>query len=267
MPVLQQRVDRPPRSPRRFIPQLVRDEAGLLIGLLVVTLLILGFVMLADEVLEGDLTSFDDMVIMALRTGGNLADPIGPPWLEEMGRDVTALGSFALLGILLAAVVGYLALIRKRGAALLMAVAVLGGAVISTVLKMVFDRPRPDIPHAAHVFTASFPSGHATLSAITFLTIGILLTRMTADRRVKAYFLVLAVVLTIMVGLSRIYLGLHYPSDVLAGWSIGSAWAILCWAVALRMQRQGAVEPPGTDQGTATGRMNDSSGTIRSVRK
>ena len=137
-------------------------------------------------------------------------------------------------------------LVRKRAHALLMAVAVLGGTVISTLLKLGFDRPRPDIPHAARVFTASFPSGHAMLSAVTFLTLGALLTRVNADRRVKAYFMVLAVFLTIIVGLSRLYLGVHYPSDVLAGWCVGAAWAVLCWSGVLWLQQHGDVEPPGS---------------------
>jgi undecaprenyl-diphosphatase len=237
------------RPLRSFFRRLVRDEATLLVGLLVVALLILGFVMLADEVLKGDLAGFDRMVLRALRTEGNLADPIGPPWFEEMVRDVTALGSTSVLSFLLVTLVGYLVLIRKHGAALLMTVAVLGGIVVNTVLKIGFDRPRPDVPHTARVFTASFPSAHATLSAIAFLTIGVLLARMTADRHMKVYFMAIAVLLTVLVGLSRIYLGLHYTSDVLAGWITGSAWAILCWAVALRLQKQGAVEPTGDSGG------------------
>lgn len=188
---------------------------------------ILGFGLLAEEVLEGDTSGFDRTVIMAFRSSDNPADPIGPAWVEELGRDVTALGSFAFLGFVFVAAVGYLLLIHKRALALLMTVAVLGGTVISTLLKLGFDRPRPDIPHAARVFTASFPSGHAMLSAATFLTLGALLTRVNADRRVKAYFMVLAIFLTVIVGLSRIYLGVHYPSDVLAGWCVGSAWAVL----------------------------------------
>lgn len=233
------------RLPASLVARLGAREVGLLAAFLVVVLLILGFGWLAEEVLEGDTSGFDAAVIMALRSGGNPADPIGPPWIEETGRDVTALGSFTFLGFVLAVVVGYLVLIRKRGAALLMAVAVLGGAVVSTLLKLGFDRPRPDIPHAARVFTASFPSGHATLSAITFLTVGALLTRVAAERRVKVYFVSVAVFLTVIVGLSRLYLGVHYPSDVLAGWLVGSAWAILCWVGAFWLQRRGDVEPPG----------------------
>ncbi|MBC8037109.1 MAG: phosphatase PAP2 family protein [Rhizobiales bacterium] len=234
------------RLPRLlFLARLGRHEIGLIAALFVAAALILGFGLLAEDVLEGDTSGFDRAVIMAFRSGGDIADPIGPAWLEELGRDVTALGSFAFLGFVFLASVGYLLLVRKRALALLMTVAVIGGTIISTLLKMGFDRPRPDIPHAVRVFTASFPSGHATLSAVTFLTLGALLTRVNADRRVKVYFMVLAVFLTIIVGLSRVYLGVHYPSDVLAGWSIGAAWAVLCWTGALWLQQRGAVEPPG----------------------
>ncbi|QPC95788.1 phosphatase PAP2 family protein [Mesorhizobium sp. INR15] len=221
-------------------------ESGLLpiVAVFLAGSLILGFGFLAEEVLEGDTTGFDMAVVMALRSGGNPADPIGPAWVEEMGRDVTALGSFAFLGFVFVATVGYLLLMRQRALALLMSVAVLGGVIISTALKMGFDRPRPDIPHAARVFTASFPSGHATLSTITFLTLGALLTRVNTQPRIKTYFVALTVFLTVMVGLSRIYLGVHYPTDVLAGWCVGAAWAILCWVGALWLQGLGNIEQP-----------------------
>ena len=228
-----------------WLARLGRKEIGGLVALLVIAGLVLVFGYLAEEVLEGDTSRFDTNVILAFRTSGNPADLLGPPWLEELGRDVTALGSFAFLGFLFAAVVGYLLLLRKRGAAALMTASVLGGVVISALLKIGFDRARPELPHAARVFTASFPSGHATLSAVTFLTLGALLTRMEADRRIKTYFMGLAVFLTVMVGLSRLYLGLHYPTDVLAGWCVGAAWAMLCWTVALWLQQRGQVEPPG----------------------
>ena len=111
--------------------------------------------------------------------------------------------------------------------------------LLSTVLKISFNRPRPGVPHLARVFTPSFPSGHATLSAVTFLTLGVLLARASRDRRLKIYFVALAIFLTVAVGISRVYLGLHYPSDVLAGWSIGSMWAILCWTGAWLLHRRG----------------------------
>jgi undecaprenyl-diphosphatase len=116
---------------------------------------------------------------------------------------------------------------------------VLGGTLVSTLLKRGFDRPRPDYPHLAQVFTASFPSGHALLSAVTYLTIGIILARVTVERRLRIYFVAVAVALTLLIGTSRVYLGLHYASDVLAGWSLGAAWAILCWTVLLWTEQHG----------------------------
>jgi undecaprenyl-diphosphatase len=199
--------------------------------LLVAGGLVLGFGLLAEEVVEGDTAGFDRAILMAFRNAGDPTNPIGPPWLEEMGRDVTSLGSFAFLAFVSVAAVVYLLITRKRWYAALVALAVAGGEAISTLLKVAFDRPRPDVIHSARVFTASFPSGHAMLSAVTFLTLGALLAKASPDHRVKAYFVSLALFLTIMVGLSRVYLGVHYPTDVLAGWCVGSAWAILCWSV------------------------------------
>jgi undecaprenyl-diphosphatase len=213
-----------------FLARLGRREIGLIAVLCIASGLVLGFGLLAEEVLEGDTEQFDRRILALFNAGG---DPLGPPWLEEVGRDVTALGSFVFLGLLSAAVVGYLLLIRKPALALLVIVAALGGTLLSTLLKLGFDRPRPDLEAAARVFTASFPSGHATVSAVVFLTLGALLTRGGARRRVKSYFAGLAVLLTVMVGLSRVYLGVHYPSDVLAGWCLGAAWASLCWAGAV----------------------------------
>ncbi|HYI42598.1 MAG TPA: phosphatase PAP2 family protein [Sphingomicrobium sp.] len=206
--------------------------------------LLLAFGMLAEEVVEGDTQKVDTALLMKFRTPGDPTDLIGPEWFEEMVRDVTALGSYAFIFIVVLVCAGYLLLLRKRGLALLLVAAEGGGMLISNLLKNGFDRPRPDIEHAARVFTASFPSGHATLSAVTFLTLGALLTRVSPSRRANLYFMSVAVVLTLLVGTSRVYLGVHYPSDVIAGWCVGSAWAALCWAVALWLQRRGSVEGP-----------------------
>ena len=226
------------------VAKLGAHEIGAIAAVFMAAALLLLFGVVADEVVEGDTERLDRAILLSFRTPGNPADPLGPPWVEEMIRDVTALGSYAFIIILLVAAIGYLLLIRKYGLALLLLGAELGGMLLSNLLKAGFDRPRPDLEHAARVFTTSFPSGHATLSAVTFLTLGALLTRVNADRRVKVYFLSVAVALTILVGASRVYLGVHYPSDVLAGWCIGSAWAILCWAGALWLQRRGDVERP-----------------------
>jgi undecaprenyl-diphosphatase len=162
-----------------------RRDFGLVACVFLVVALALGFGLLAGEVMEGDTNAFDLAVVTALRTDGNLSDPLGPPWVEEMGRDVTALGSYVVVGFVLLSTVGYLLLTGKRHFAALMAASVLGGTLVNTVLKYGFDRPRPDLQHAARVFTPSFPSAHATVAAITFLTLGVLLTRSTTDGRLK----------------------------------------------------------------------------------
>jgi undecaprenyl-diphosphatase len=180
--------------------------------------LVLAFGHIAEEVLEGDETKFDQTILLFFRNASDLSDPIGPPWVEEMARDVTALGSYAVLTIILCAVVSYLLMARQRAAAFWVLAAVVAGVVLSNVLKLIYERPRPDlVTHAARIFTTSFPSGHATLSAITYLTLGALLASLHGSLRFKVYFLSLAILLTIAVGISRIYLGVHYPTDVLAG--------------------------------------------------
>lgn len=201
------------------------------------------FVEVAEEVSKGEYRAADRQAILALRTPGDPADPLGPRWLEEAARDVTALGSLSVLSLLTLAVAGFLWLDGKPHAALFVLVAVGGGLVLSLALKGAFDRPRPDlVPHGSHVYTASFPSGHSMLAAVAYLTLGALLARVRARRHLKVYLLALAVALTLMVGVSRVYLGVHWPTDVLAGWSAGAAWAILCWLAALLLQRRGQVE-------------------------
>src|SRR3954447_13080031 len=219
------------------------NEAGPLLSLCLVSLFGWGFVKLAGEVVEGDTTKLDRAILLALRNPNDLSDPIGPVWFEEAARDVTGLGGHAVLGLVALAAIAYLLLARKRGAALLVIVAIGGGMLLSSLLKLGFERPRPDlVPHGVRVYTASFPSGHAMLSAVTYLTLGALLARVEQNRRIKAFLLGLAITLTVLIGLSRIYLGVHWPSDVLGGWCGGAAWASLCWFIALQLQRRGEVE-------------------------
>ncbi|MDB5512619.1 MAG: phosphoesterase [Enterovirga sp.] len=230
-------------------------EAAPLVTLSLVGLLGWGFIEIAGEVTEGSTLTFDRKLLLGLRNPSNLADPIGPGWLEEVGRDLTGLGGHAILGLITLATISYLLMTRRRGAALLVLASVGGGMIVSTLLKFGFERARPDlVPHGAQVYTASFPSGHAMLSAVVYLTLGALLARIHKPRRVKLFFIGFAIVLTVMVGCSRVYLGVHWPSDVLAGWCVGGAWAGLCWYVALLLQRRGQVETkappaPGADVG------------------
>ena len=235
-------LDRLPPILRAPAAKLAAREVGVIALVFVgAALLLLAFAMLAEEVVEGDTHRLDMWLMSQFIVAGNPADRIGPDWFEEMVRDVTALGSYAFIIISVVIVGGYLLLARKADLAALMVGAIAGGMAISHLLKELFDRPRPELDHAARVFTASFPSGHATLSAVTFLTLAALLTRTRVRRGAKIYFVAVAVVLTILTGMSRIYLGVHYPSDVLAGWCVGSGWAILCWAAALLVQRKNSV--------------------------
>ena len=158
-------------------------------------------------------------------------------------RDFTALGGVGVLTLLTISVAGYLVLTGKRRASLDVVLSIVGGIVLSSLIKAGFDRPRPDlVPYGSQVYTASFPSGHSMMAAVVYLTLGALLARLRASVRVKAYVLSLAVFLTLLVGVSRVYLGVHWPTDVLGGWAMGAAWALFCWLVTLWLQTQGKVE-------------------------
>jgi undecaprenyl-diphosphatase len=211
--------------------------------LFLVAAALFAFGKLAEEMLEGDTRSFDEMLLRALRTPGDLADPIGPWWVETIFRDLTSLGSTTVLTIVTLGAIGFLLIDGKRAAALFVLAAIAGGALVSTLLKNVFARPRPElVAHLVDVRSLSFPSGHAMLSAVTFLTLGAVLARVQSRRRLKAYLLGVAVLLTLLVGISRVYLGVHWPTDVLAGWCAGAAWAMGCWLAAAWLQRRGQVE-------------------------
>ncbi|HZF08310.1 MAG TPA: phosphatase PAP2 family protein [Thermoanaerobaculia bacterium] len=234
--------------PPAQIRRLARAE---IVPLLLLVLLAGGiwlFAALADEVSEGGTHRFDQRVLLALRNPTDRALPWGPLWLQETERDFTALGGVSVLSFLTLTVAGFLLLGGKRRAAGLVVVAVFGGLVLATLLKHGFNRPRPElVPHGSYVYTTSFPSGHAMLSAATYLTLGALLARLQPQRALKAYLLCVAILLTFLVGVSRVYLGVHWPSDVLAGWTAGGAWAILCWLAALVLQRRGKVEKAGEE--------------------
>jgi undecaprenyl-diphosphatase len=218
-------------------------ERGVLIAAFLASLAAWGFVELADEVVEGSTMRIDERLLLAMRTENDPGDPLGPAWFEESMRDVTSLGSFAILAFLTFAVAGYLFFDRKSHLALYVLLAVGSGVLLSSAMKLGFDRPRPDlVPHGTEVYTHSFPSGHSFMSALVYLTLGALLAGAQESYRLKAYSIGLALLLALSVGLSRIYLGVHWPSDVLGGWAAGAAWATLCWLLAQRLRAAGTVE-------------------------
>jgi undecaprenyl-diphosphatase len=226
---------------------LIRNlDRKLLVAFLAVTVLLAGVGNLASDVIEGDTLAFDRWLTTALR--GPAGEPLGPAWLTKTMVDLTALGGGPFLTMLTIAAAGFLLAARKWGMALFVVIAIAGGGLAGNLLKWIFVRARPDlVPHLVSVDSASFPSGHAMNSAVTFLTLGVLLSRTQSERRLKAYLMGTAIVLTLIVGFSRVYLGVHWPTDVVAGWAVGAAWAILCSLVAAWLQDRHKIEQEGEE--------------------
>lgn len=196
------------------------------------------FFALADEVGEDEIARLDSWLLLFLRNPQDLSDPLGPAWLEQTVLEITTLGGYPVLVTLVAAVVGFLLASRLYGPALFVLASIVSGTLASHLLKIAYDRPRPDIvEHMVQTHTASFPSGHATMSAVVYLTLASLIVRLVDDGAVRAYVVAVAVLLTLAVGLSRIYLGVHWPSDVAAGWALGTAWASLSWLLVTALHR------------------------------
>lgn len=209
-----------------------RFEARVLIGLALATGALWTFLNLAEEMAEGEIDAVDRRLILMLRNPADPSDPIGSPNVEEAVRDVTALGGTTLVVVItLVSVLAFL-FHNKRVHALVMAGAVLAAWASSDLSKMLYGRPRPDlVPHEAYVYSASFPSGHSTMSTAAFLTLAMLIASLEPRRRSKALAYVLAALVVVGVGFSRVYLGVHWPSDVLGGWCLGALWALVGWIV------------------------------------
>lgn len=210
-----------------------------LIPLVTLVVLIAAALFIGYAVSTGMTQDFDQAFLLALRVPGDPTVPIGPQWLGEMARDVTALGGVAVLTILTVLLTVQFLLRREWVSAILVAVSAISGTMISNVLKLVFARPRPELTAITEYGVGSFPSGHSTASAVVYLTLGMLLAKSDDKWRMKVFYVVAAIFLTGLVGLSRLYLGVHYPTDVAAGWSIGSAWAIVCGWIAALFDRDG----------------------------
>lgn len=220
-------------------------EMGMLLAMLGLVGSVWAFSEVADEVMEAETDHFDAVILRAFRQPGDLGTGIGPKWMPASMGDLTALGGWTVLTLMVIIVLAFLLLQKKWASAILVLCASAGGAVLSGVLKTFFQRQRPSVvPHLTEVTSLSFPSGHSMAAAVIFLTLGALLARTTKDRKVKAFFLLTALFLTVLVGTTRVYLGVHYPTDVLAGWCAGTTWALLCVMVARWLQKKHVVEPP-----------------------
>jgi len=219
--------------------RIARAEFAALGALLVMGLGVLAFVELADDMTEADGVAFDSAILAALRPYADPGRPWGPPWLKEAMADLTSLGGIAVLGLFAVIVAVFLLLQRKRLSALLLVLGLAGGVALSEGLKAVFERDRPPAAYrAVETLNASFPSGHALLATVFYLSVGVMLTRAFPRRRLKVFVLAVAVLLAMLVGLSRVYLGAHWATDVLAGWCVGAAWAMALWLAAYAVERR-----------------------------
>jgi undecaprenyl-diphosphatase len=228
---------------QRALVWLGQRELGLLLSLAAIVAGAWLFIAIADEVVEGGTRQIDSAILLAMRHSQPPHEPIGGPLIEEAARDITALGGNTVLCLLTLVTCGYLVLDGKGHMAAFVLLAVLTGLLAGNVLKAIFDRPRPDlVPHAVYTVSTSFPSGHSMMSAVTYLTLGALLSRAESRKRLKAYFLIVAAFISGAVGVTRVYLGVHWPTDVLAGWTAGAVWALFCWNVARWLQSRHKIE-------------------------
>ncbi len=221
-------------------------DRRILVGFLVLAVVAFGLAKLASEVMEGDFYAFDRWLLEGLRRVDNRSVPLGPHWLGHAMIDITALGGVTVLAIVTALATGYLMARRRTAMGLFVAGAIVSGGAMSTLLKLIFARQRPDlVPHLIDVRSLSFPSGHAMNSAIVYLTLGALLARVEKRASVRVYLLSAAITLTLIIGFSRVYLGVHWPSDVIAGWCVGATWAVLSSLAARALQQRRAIDATG----------------------
>ena len=239
------------RAPvRHVVAHLVRTELRLLVGMTAVSVSLWGFLSVMAEVREGDTYRLDSAILLALRRPGALGVPIGPRWLQETARDITALGGFTVLGLVVVLSAAMLWLHRRRLQALVLAGAVVVGQVAAEGTKLLVGRGRPDlVPHLDQVYSSSFPSGHSASSSIVYFTLAGILAAGEPSRAAKLMLLGVATGLVLCVGASRVYLGVHWPTDVLAGWAMGTAVALLATLLLHRLAPHGA--PHGAPRRTA----------------
>lgn len=233
METLQKRKEGPSVS-RSFFGRVLssrgNSEIRIIITILLMSLGLLAFLVITGVVVTGNTRHLDELVLMSLREPGSYSVPKGPKALTGIMRDITSLGgaTFVTLTTLIVAV--YLLLQKKKRSLMLVLLATLGGGLLESLLKMLIARQRPGpmfqlMPEYSH----SFPSGHSMMSAVVYLSIAVLLARIQKRRIIRIYVVIVALFLTFIIGVSRVYLGVHYPTDVLAGWSLGLAWASFVW--------------------------------------
>lgn len=224
---------------KTLLKELATKEIKILLVLLTLFLSLFVFINVGILVTNGTTRQFDESIIKYFRVEGNNSEPVGPAFLTESMRDITSLGGETVITIITIFVVGFLFLQKRYDAMWLVLVATIGGALISIGLKEFYGRERPDISYRLiNVTPLSFPSGHSMMSAIVYLTQAAIIARIQKNKKIRIYILSAALFLTFIIGVSRVYLGVHYPTDVIGGWTIGLAWASFCWFIAWYLQRR-----------------------------
>jgi undecaprenyl-diphosphatase len=213
-----------------------RVEARMLAAFLATVAAVAAFAALAAEAREGDVGRMDRVLLLMFRAPGHMDVAVGPRWLLESARDITALGGFTVLTLITVIATVLLLIHRRRRQAMVFAGAVILAQAASALLKTYVDRPRPQIvPHLDLVYSASFPSGHAMMSPVVYLTLAAILAAGERPQSAKAILLAGAALLVVAIGVSRVYLGVHWPTDVLGGWALGSAIALAASLVLMRV--------------------------------
>ncbi|HTI67149.1 MAG TPA: phosphatase PAP2 family protein [Caulobacteraceae bacterium] len=207
------------------------------------------FADLTGEVREGETSAFDRTVLLAFRRAGDLGVPVGPHWMQETARDVTALGGFTVLTVVTVLATALLLMHGRRLQAAIFAGTVVASQLLVDGLKLLLARARPDlVPHHDLVYSNSFPSGHAMLTPVVFLTLAAIVSAGEPRRSVRTLLVGAAAALVLAVGVSRVYLGVHWPTDVAAGWLLGAAIAAAASFALHRAAPAKVVKPdaPGT---------------------
>ena len=214
-------------------------HSRILVGMSVPALTTLALLISSPAEVTAAFLRFDSLLIEGLRTDNDASNPIGPWWLRLALEDITALGGRTLITLVTLVAAGYLIAVKRAAIAALLVATIAGGAIANMLLKAMFSRARPDVvTHLVEAHSSSFPSAHTMNSAVAYLTLGFMLAHGESRRPLRTYFLSVGITLTALVGFSRVYLGVHWPTDVLAGWCIGASWVALCLLIARAIQQR-----------------------------
>jgi undecaprenyl-diphosphatase len=194
---------------------------------------------MVDDTPKGDFSAWDELIVRWVRGGAD--NSRGATAIAGFARAITVLGSVTGLAVVVASGLAWLAVRRRWRAALFLGVATGGAALAIALLKQHFMRTRPEVvPHLVEEGSWSFPSGHALGSAAIYVTLSVVIAARWRTRWGQMALIAAAFLLSFLIGVSRIYLGVHYPTDVLAGWSAGTAWAIVCSSALIGWEHAGA---------------------------